>query len=393
MSSHPFPGFGTTAVHGGHKPEKYEMLQVVPPISVSTTYKQEIPGEPKVYDYGRAGNPTRDSLEKNLAALEEAKYCRVFSSGLAATSAITNLLKAGQHIVCNDDGYGGTQRFFRKVSVENHGLIIDMVDLTNVEALKAALKPETKMVWFETPSNPLLKIADIQLITKTVREYNKDILIVVDNTFMTPYFQRPLPFGVDIVIHSLTKYINGHTDVIMGAALTNREDIEKHLFFMQLAVGAIPSPFDCFLVNRGIKTLHLRMKTHFENGLAIAQWLEKDSRVEKVLYPELPSHPQYKIHKSQARGMSGMLSFYIKGGLEEAKTFLSNLKLFTLAESLGGYESLAELPAVMTHASVPKEERDKIGLSDNLVRLSAGVEDKEDLINDLDQALKAALKI
>ncbi|CAD5210135.1 unnamed protein product [Bursaphelenchus okinawaensis] len=390
--SHPFANFGTDAIHGGHEPEKYELLQVVPPISVSTTYKQEVPGVPKLYDYGRAGNPTRDALEQNLAVLEQAKFARVFSSGLAATASIANYLKAGDHIVCNDDGYGGTQRFFRKVSVEKHGKTIDMVDLTNINALQAALKPETKMVWFETPSNPLLKIADIKLVTETVKAYNQEILVVVDNTFMTPYFQRPLSFGVDIVIHSLTKYINGHTDVIMGAALTNREDLDQHLFFEQLAVGAVPSPFDCFLVNRGIKTLHLRMKAHFENGLAIAKWLEENDRVEKVLYPELPSHPQYSLHKAQAKGMSGMISFYIKGDLKEAQTFLSALKIFTLAESLGGYESLAELPAVMTHASVPKEERDKIGLSDNLVRISVGIEDKEDLINDLDQALKKAVK-
>ncbi|KAI6196906.1 Gamma-cystathionase [Aphelenchoides besseyi] len=406
MSAH-FRGFGTIAVHAGQEPEKETMNQVVPSISMATTYKQPFPGQPLVHDYARAGNPTRDALQINLAALENAQFCRftfvfidywnvlgkVYSSGLATTSAIANLLKAGEHIICNDDGYGGTQRFFRRISGERHGVIIDLVDLTSAAAFCASLKPETKLVWFETPSNPLLKIVDIAEITEIAHNYNPDIVVVVDNTFMTPYFQRPLEFGVDIVIHSLTKYLNGHSDVVMGAAMTNREDLNEHLFFMQLAVGSVPSPFDCYLANRGAKTLHLRMRAHMENGLAVAQFLESNSRVERVLYPELESHPQHKIHKKQARGMSGMISFYIRGGLEESRNFLASLKIFTLAESLGGYESLAELPSVMTHASVPADERARIGITDNLIRISVGIEDKEDLIADLDAALKKSIKV
>ncbi|KAI6242704.1 Gamma-cystathionase [Aphelenchoides fujianensis] len=364
MSAHRAQGFGTLAVHAGQEPEKWEQQQVVPSISMSTTYKQNVPGMPKVYDYARAGNPTRDALQENLAAMEKAQFCKVFSSGLATTSAIANLLKAGEQIICNDDGYGGKHPTLLPPHLRQAAwpAVVDMVDLTDAEAFRAALKPETKLVWFETPSNPLLKI-------------------------------RPLNMGVDIVIHSLTKYLNGHTDVVMGAAMTNREDLNEHLFFMQLAVGAIPSPFDCYLVNRGAKTLHLRMKAHMENGMAVAKWLEANPRVERVLYPELESHPQHKIHKKQATGMSGMISFYIRGGLDEAQDFLAALKIFTLAESLGGYESLAELPAVMTHASVPAAERAKIGLTDNLIRLSVGIEEAEDLIEDLNAALVKAVKL
>ncbi|KAE9554544.1 hypothetical protein FO519_002248 [Halicephalobus sp. NKZ332] len=386
-------GFGTKAIHVGQEPEKWDMNQVVPIISLSTTYKQERPGEPKGHDYSRAGNPTRDVLQENLAALENGKYCRVFASGLAASMSMANILKSGDHIVCSDDVYGGTQRYFRRVSVPQHGLKVDFADLTDLENVKKSLKPETKMVWVESPSNPLLKVVDIAGVTKIVKEFNEEILVVVDNTFMSPYFQKPLDLGADVVVHSITKYINGHSDVVMGAAATNSAVIDEHLFFMQLAVGAVPSPFDCFLVNRGIKTLHLRMKAHSENALAAAQWLEKDSRIERVLYPELPSHPQHAIHKKQTTGMSGMVSFYLKGGLKESRTFLSSLKVFTLAESLGGYESLAELPSIMTHASVPAEDRKNLGITDNLIRLSIGCEDKDDLIADLDQALKAATGI
>jgi len=386
-------GFGTKAIHVGQEPEKWDMNQVVPIISLSTTYKQDRPGEPKGHDYSRAGNPTRDVLQENLAALENGKYCRVFASGLAASMSMANILKSGDHIVCSDDVYGGTQRYFRRVSIPQHGLKVDFVDLTNLEDLKKALKKETKMVWFESPSNPLLKVVDIAAVAEIVKKFNEDILIVVDNTFMSPYFQKPLNSGADVVVHSITKYINGHSDVVMGAAITNSAAIDEHLFFMQLAVGAVPSPFDCYLVNRGIKTLHLRMKAHSENALEAAQWLEKDPRIERVLYPALPSHPQHEIHKKQTTGMSGMISFYMKGGLKESRTFLSSLKIFTLAESLGGYESLAELPSIMTHASVPEEDRRALGITDNLIRLSIGCEDKADLIADLDQALRAATGI
>ncbi|GMS84110.1 hypothetical protein PENTCL1PPCAC_6285 [Pristionchus entomophagus] len=386
-----FAGFGTNAVHVGQEPEQWEMNQVVPLISLSTTYKQDAPGQPKAHDYSRAGNPTRDVLQANLAALEDAKHCFTFGSGLAASSAIVNRLKTGDHVICSDDVYGGTQRFLRKVSIPHHGLEASFVDLTKKEEYEKAFKPNTKMLWLESPSNPLLKVVDIQAVVSAARKANPDIVVVVDNTFMSPYFQRPLSLGADVVVHSITKYINGHSDVVMGCVMTDREDIKDHLFFQQLAVGAVPSPFDCFLVNRGIKTLHLRMKAHYENALAVAQYLEKNERVDKVLYPALPSHPHHEVHKKQTKGMSGMISFYLKGGLEESQKFFKAIKVFTLAESLGGYESLAELPSVMTHASVPEEDRAKLGITDNLIRLSVGIEDKEDLIADLENALKAAV--
>jgi cystathionine gamma-lyase len=384
-------GFGTKAIHVGQEPERWDMNQVVPCISLSTTYKQERPGEPKGHDYSRAGNPTRDVLQENIAALENGQFCRVYSSGLAASMSLANILKTGDHIVCSDDVYGGTQRYFRRVSVPQHGIKLDFADLTDVENLKAVLKPETKLVWVESPSNPLLKVVDIAAVVEVAKRHNKEIIVVVDNTFMSPYFQNPLNLGADVVVHSITKYINGHSDVVMGCAVTNNPAIDEHLFFMQLAVGAVPSPFDCYLVNRGIKTLHLRMKAHSESAMSVAQWLEKDPRIEKVLYPALESHPQHEIHKKQTSGMSGMLSFYLKGGLKESRTFLSSLKVFTLAESLGGYESLAELPSVMTHASVPAADRAILGITDNLIRLSIGCEEKKDLIADLDQALEAAM--
>ncbi|WKX93698.1 hypothetical protein Q1695_011173 [Nippostrongylus brasiliensis] len=393
MSTEGFPHFGTSALHVGQEPEQWDMNQVVAPISLSTTYKQDRPGEPKGHDYSRAGNPSRDVLQKCLASLEDAKHCSVFASGLAAAAAVVNVLKTGDHMICSDDVYGGTQRFLRRVSVPQHGLEADFIDLTDLELLEKTFKPNTKMIWLETPSNPLLKVLDISAIVHVTKKVNPNILVVVDNTFMSPFFQRPLSLGADIVVHSITKYINGHSDVVMGAACTDSDEIQQHLFFQQLAVGAVPSPFDCFLVNRGIKTLHLRMKAHYDNALAIAKYLESNERVEQVLYPALPSHPQHKVHLSQTKGMSGMMSFYLKGGLEESRAFLSSLKIFTLAESLGGYESLAELPSIMTHASVPPEERKKLRITDNLIRLSVGVEDLDDLIADLDQALKAAVKL
>uniref|UniRef100_A0A1I7ZKZ0 cystathionine gamma-lyase n=1 Tax=Steinernema glaseri TaxID=37863 RepID=A0A1I7ZKZ0_9BILA len=391
MAFQSFPGIGTLAIHVGQEPEQWDMNQVVPPISLSTTYKQDKPAEPKGHDYSRAGNPTRDVLEKNLAALEGADNARVFGSGLAAASAMISYLNSGDHVICSDDVYGGTQRLFRRVFAPKNGLEFTFSDLTDIEEFKKLLKPNTKLIWLESPSNPLLKVVDIEAVSNAAREFNKDIVVVVDNTFMSPVFQRPLSLGADVVIHSITKYINGHSDVVMGTVITNNKEIDEHLFFQQLAVGAVPSAFDCYLVNRGIKTLHLRMRAHMENALDVAKFLEAHSLVEKVYYPELPSHPQHAVHKKQTKGMSGMISFYLKGGLEESRKFLSALKVFVLAESLGGYESLAELPSVMTHASVPEDERAKLGITDNLIRLSVGCEDKEDIIADLDQALKLAI--
>ncbi|EFP07378.1 hypothetical protein CRE_26159 [Caenorhabditis remanei] len=401
-----FPHFGTAAIHVGQEPEQWDMnqvgvqlpifqskilFQVVPPISMSTTYKQDNPGEPVKHDYSRAGNPTRDVLQKNLAALEDAKHCNLFASGLAATSAIINSLNRGDHIVCSDDVYGGTQRYINKISVSKHGLEVTSVDLTEIENLEKSIKPNTKMVWFESPSNPLLKVVDIAAVVQVAKKANSEIVVVVDNTFMTPYFQRPISLGADVVVHSITKYINGHSDVVMGAVITDNDEFQQHLFFMQLAVGAVPSPFDCFLVNRGLKTLHIRMRAHYENALAVAKYLEANDRIESVLYPALESHPQHQVHQKQTKGMSGMISFYLKGELQQSRSFLSALKVFTLAESLGGYESLAELPSIMTHASVPAETRAVLGITDNLIRISVGIEDLDDLIADLDQALKIAI--
>uniref|UniRef100_A0A158R612 cystathionine gamma-lyase n=1 Tax=Syphacia muris TaxID=451379 RepID=A0A158R612_9BILA len=383
-----FPHFGTSAIHVGQEPEQWAQNQVIPPISLSTTYKQLAPGNPKKHDYSRAGNPTRDVLEANIAALEDAEHCRVFASGMAAISTMMNYLHHGDHIICSDDVYGGTQRYFRKISIPYCNIEVSFVDVTDPSNIKKFLRNNTKLVWIESPSNPLLKLADINAIATITKEFNNGIIIVVDNTFMSPYFQRPLSLGADVVMHSITKYINGHSDVVMGALVTNQKYLDDYFSSQQLITGAVPSSFDCFLVNRGIKTLHVRMRQHMENALKVARFLEAHELVEKVLYPELESHPQHTLHKKQTKGMSGMVSFFIKGGIEESREFLASLKIFTLAESLGGFESLAELPVLMTHASVPADERIKLGITDNLIRLSVGLEDAEDLIQDLDQALK-----
>uniref|UniRef100_A0A8C6NDJ2 Cystathionine gamma-lyase n=1 Tax=Melopsittacus undulatus TaxID=13146 RepID=A0A8C6NDJ2_MELUD len=358
----PFKHFATQAIHVGQEPEQWNSAALVPPISLSTTFKQQAPGQHSGYDYSRSGNPSRNCLEKAVAALDGAKYCLAYASGLAATLNITHLLKAGDTIICMDDVYGGTNRYFRKVAMKM-GLNVVFVDCSNIKCLEAAITPETKLVWIETPTNPTLKIIDIQACADAVHKH-KDVLLVVDNTFMSAYFQRPLSLGADICMYSATKYMN--------------------------AIGAVPSPFDCYLCNRGLKTLHVRMKQHFHNALAVARFLESDPRVEKVIFPGLPSHPQHELIKRQSTGCSGMMAFYIKGSLKHATTFLKNLKVFALAESLGGYESLAEHPAIMTHSSVPQKDREALGISDTLVRLSVGLEDEEDLLKDLDQALEAA---
>jgi len=382
-----FPHFATNAIHVGQDAENWSNNELVPPICLATTFKQEHPAQPKKYDYSRAGNASREVLETCLASLEDAKYCHVFASGLSATMAVCGLMSTGDHIICCDDVYGGSQRYLRRVAVKN-GIRTTLVDLTNLPELEKHLTPDTKLIWIETPTNPLLKVIDIRAVCDIVKRVQPTAMVVVDNTFMTPYFQRPLDLGADIVVHSITKYLNGHVDVVMGCAMTRNEEVHQHLNFFQLAVGANPSPFDCYLVNRGLKTLHLRMKAHYENALRVAQYLEAHPMVERVMYPALPSHPQHEIHKKQTKGMSGMMSFYLKGNLDETIQFLKNLKVFILAESLGGYESLAEHPALMTHASVPAEERAVLGIGDNLIRFSVGVEDIEDLIADLDQAFK-----
>merc|ERR1712131_222477 len=320
-----------------------------------------------MYEYGRSGIPTRDTLEKCIASLDGAEHACVFASGLATSTTITHLLNAGDHIISMDDVYGGTNRYFRKVASR-----------MNIETT------------FVAATNPTLKVVDIAAVAAITKKH-PNIFLVVDNTFLSSYFQRPLELGADIVMYSLTKYMNGHTDVIMGAAVTNSPDLHERLRFLQNAIGPVPSPFDCYLVNRSLKTLKVRMEEHQKNALIVGKWLEQHPGIESVRHPGLPSHPQHELVKRQCYGHSGMMSFYLKGGLNESKKFLSALKLITLAESLGGYESLAELPYLMTHASIEEKERGALGVTDNLVRLSVGLENAEDLIADLEKAIKIAL--
>lgn len=379
-------GFATKAIHVAQDPEQWKSLAVVPPISMSTTFKQHGPAQHAGFEYGRSGNPTRDVLERCLASLDNGKYGLTFSSGLGATTTIITMLKAGDHVVAGDDLYGGTNRLLRQVAMKM-GIDVDFVDTTDLQKVEAAIKPNTKLFWLETPTNPLLKVSDIEAVCKIAHKF-PGVVVVVDNTFLSAYLQRPLDLGADVVMYSLTKYMNGHSDVIMGAAVMNDEALYERLKFLQNAAGIVPSPFDCYLVNRSLKTLSLRMERHKSNSLAVAKFLEAHSKVERVLHPGLPSHPQHELAKKQTYGHSGIMSFYIKGGLEESSAFLKALQVFTLAESLGGYESLAELPSVMTHASVPAEQRAVLGITDGLIRISVGLEDVEDLIVDLKQALE-----
>ncbi|XP_055915295.1 cystathionine gamma-lyase-like [Eupeodes corollae] len=381
-------GFATKAIHSGQSPEQWTSMCVIPPIVTSTTYKHDNPGEHRGFYYSRSGNPTRNVLETCLASLDNAKHGLAFSSGLGANTAILTMLSSGDHVVISDDVYGGTNRLFRQVTARL-GLEATFVDPTDLDALSDAIKSNTKLLWIETPTNPLIKVVDITAVAKLAHEKKEDIIVAVDNTFLTSYFQRPLELGADMVVYSLTKYMNGHGDVVMGAVTLNDEGLHNRLRFLQRATGIVPSPFDCYQVNRSLKTLALRMEQHQKNALAVAKFLESNSRVEKVLHPALPSHPQHELALKQTYGYSGVFSFYIKGKLEESRKFLKSLKMFTLAESLGGYESLAELPSVMTHASVPLEQRIMLGITDSLVRISVGLEDSDDLIEDLRQALEA----
>ncbi|XP_043097511.1 cystathionine gamma-lyase-like [Puntigrus tetrazona] len=383
-----FKSFATDAIHVGSEPEQWNSRAVVPPISLSTTFKQHEPGKHAGFNYSRCGNPTRSCLERAVAALDGAQHCFAVASGTAAILTIAHLLKAGDEILCMNDVYGGTNEYFSKIAVE-FGLGVSFADLTKLEEIKAALKPNTKMLWIETPTNPTLKVVDIKACSDIVHTHNKDIIVVVDNTFMSPYFQRPLALGADVCMYSATKYMNGHSDVVMGLISLNRDDLNERLKFLLSALGTVPSPFDCYMCHRGLKTLHVRMKQHFRNAMAAAQFLEADPRVDRVIFPGLPSHPQHELTRRQCSGCPGMISFYIKGKLEHASTFLSSLKLITLADSLGGVESLAEHPASMTHVTVPENERKELGISDTLIRLSVGLEDEEDIIADLDQALRA----
>lgn len=382
-------GFMTDAVHAGQHPEATTGAVIVP-IFQTATYAQEAPAVHKGYEYGRTGNPTRLALEKNLAALERGQFAYAFSSGMAATSTVTKLLRAGDHVVCTANVYGGTARYFRQVMAD-FGLQFDFVDTSSLEQVNQVWRRETKMLFVESPTNPLLILSDLRALADLCRA--RQALLVVDNTFLSPYFQRPLELGADIVIHSTTKFINGHSDVIGGVVVTNNAAAAERLAFLQNAVGAVPSPFDCWLILRSTKTLPLRMRQSNANAVAIAEFLAADRRVAKVYYPGLAAHPQHELAKRQQLdpygqpGFGGMISFEL-ADFDAAKTFLKGIKLFTLAESLGGVESLICHPTSMTHASVPPEMRQRIGLRDGLVRLSVGVEDVEDLIADLQRGLQ-----
>ncbi|KAJ3207718.1 hypothetical protein HDU67_007282 [Dinochytrium kinnereticum] len=383
-------GFGTVAVHAGQDPDPITGA-VIPPLSLSTTFAQDGAGLHKGYDYSRSGNPTRAAFEKAVAALEGGKYALAFASGSVTTATIVNMLKSGSHIVSVNDVYGGTFRYFTKVA-SNNGVEVSFVDMYDPENVRSVIKPNTKMIWIETPTNPTLRLVDIAAVAKIAHE-RSDILVVVDNTFMSPYFQNPLTLGADIVVHSVTKYINGHSDVVMGVAITSNDEVFDKLKFLQNSIGGIPSPFDCFMANRGLKTLHLRMKRHEENAIAVAKYLESSPHVSAVYYPGLPSHRQHELAVRQQKGFGGMVTFRIKANtLEASNKFLNSLRLFALAESLGGVESLAELPAVMTHASLTPEARKELGVDDGLIRLSVGIEESKDLVQDVQQALESLSK-
>jgi len=378
-------GFATRAIHAGQEPDPTTGA-VMTPIYATSTYVQESPGKHKGFDYARSINPTRLAYEKCIADLEGGTRGFAFASGLAAMATVLELLESGSHIVVSDDLYGGTFRLFDKVRKHSAGLEFTYLDLTDASRLEKAIKDNTRMVWIETPSNPLLKIIDLEAIAKIAREHK--ILSIADNTFATPWIQRPIEAGFDIVVHSATKYLNGHSDLVSGVAVVSDKELGDRMWFLQNSVGAIAGAFDSFLVLRSLKTLALRMERHCANALELARWLEEQPQVEKVMYPGLKSHPQHDLARTQMRGFGGMVSILLKTDLAGTKRFLENTHLFALAESLGGVESLINHPALMTHASVPKEKRDELGVGDSLVRLSVGVEDLRDLIDDLQFAFE-----
>ncbi len=377
--------FNTQVIHGGQAVDPTTGA-VMPPIYATSTYAQQSPGVHKGFEYGRSENPTRMAYERCLASLEGVKYGYAFSSGLAAASAIIDLLDKESHIITMDDLYGGSYRLFSRIKQRVSGLQVTSMDVNDIAAFEAAIQSNTKLLWIETPTNPLLKLVDLEKIVPVAKKHG--LLVVVDNTFATPYNQRPFEYGVDIVMHSATKYLNGHSDVIGGAIMVDDDALAEQIGFLQFAIGAIAGPFDSFLALRGLKTLALRMQRHNENGLAIAEWLQGQSIVTDVIYPGLSSHPQHQLAKRQMLGFTGMVSLRIKGGLAETRRFLERLQLFTLAESLGGIESLVCHPALMTHASIPADRRAALGIGDNLVRLSVGVEAVDDLVCDLKHALR-----
>jgi len=383
-SVHPF-GFATRAVHAGQSPDPATGA-VVTPIYATSTYVQSSPGVHQGFEYSRSQNPTRFAYERCIADLESADAGFAFASGLAATSTVLELLNTGDHLVALDDIYGGSRRLFEQVRRRSAGLTFSYSDLRDQAALEAVLTPKTRMIWVETPSNPLLKLVDLEMIAAVAR--SRGILSVADNTFATPWAQRPLEYGFDIVIHSATKYLNGHSDIIGGVAVCRGRELAERLGYLQNAIGGVAGPFDSFLALRGLKTLSLRMERHSTNALQIATWLEQQPKIERVIYPGLASHPQYALAQRQMEGrFGGMIGAVVRGSLSEVMQFLSRCRLFTLAESLGGVESLIEHPALMTHASVPPEVRRQLGFDDGLVRLSVGIEAVEDLIADLKQAL------
>ena len=382
MSSH---GFATKAIHAGQEPDSATGA-IITPIYATSTFVQERPGVHKGYEYSRSGNPTRSALENCLAALEEGVAGFAFASGLAAESVIIDTLPKGSHIIATDDLYGGTFRLFDKVKRELQDLKITYVDMTDESAVVQAIKSNTRLIWVETPTNPLLKIIDLEKIAVIATAHG--LISVCDNTFASTYLQKPLTLGFDLVVHSATKYLNGHSDIVAGVIVARQDDeVTQRIRFLQNAIGSVLSPFDSFLLLRGLKTLAIRMEAHCANAHAIALYLEAHPKVRQVIYPGLPTSPYHQIATKQMKGYGGMVSFYLEGGAEETGQFLAAIRLFSLAESLGGVESLIEVPALMTHASIPKEVREKIGIGDTLIRLSVGIEDPDDLLRDLEQAL------
>lgn len=380
--------FSTRAIHVGQAPDPTTGSTIVP-IYQTSTYTQDAPGQHKGFDYSRTVNPTRVALEACLASLENAKHGLCFASGMAATAAVMNILSAGDHVVVTDDLYGGTYRFFDKV-LTRYGLSFSYVDVTDPEIVDAAIHAATRLVWLETPTNPLLKLADIEAIAHVCRR--RGVLLAVDNTFATPYLQNPLDLGADLVVHSTTKYLGGHSDAVGGFAATNKRELHEIVKFHQNSVGGVPGPMDCFLVLRGVKTLAIRMREHERNARAVAAFLDDHPEVERVFYPGLLDHPQHELAKRQMRGFGGMVSFELVGGAERAKHFATKTEVFSLAESLGGVESLICHPVSMTHGSIPKEVREAHGVTDGLLRLSVGIEAQADIIDDLQQALLATRK-
>lgn len=375
--------FNTKTIHAGQKPEETSGA-VMPPIFQTSTYAQEAPNQHKGYDYARVGNPTRTALEKMIAGLEGADEAACFSSGVAAMDALMKMLRPGDHVVTTNDLYGGSYRLFTKV-FEPYGINFTFVDMTDLDKVKAAITPKTRLMWIETPTNPLLRVVDIKALVELAKP--NDILTVVDNTFASPYLQRPLEFGADAVLHSATKYLAGHSDVIHGAVASSNKEIMENLRFQTKTSGAVPGPMDCYLTLRGIKTLSVRVQRSVDNARQIAEFLENHSKVASVLYPGLSTHSQHELAKKQMDDFGAMLSFTLKNdSIEAAVKFMSNTKIFTLAESLGGVESLISHPASMTHGSIPKDVREKAGLKDSLIRISVGIEDADDLIDDLNQA-------